>query len=125
MESDRSIERQWAARISGLRKCSDHRDSWHAAHQFWLIVDRNIDGLLGLVCCGASVLGVAARHGVVHDAGSYRSGQTGQTVNLMAYAFAGSNPALPNAGKVKCLELSVECQSKLMTLNTQLSTLNT
>jgi hypothetical protein len=28
-------------------------------------------------------------------AGSYRSGQTGQTVNLMAYAFAGSNPALP------------------------------
>ena len=25
---------------------------------------------------------------------SYRSGQTGQTVNLMAYAFAGSNPAL-------------------------------
>ena len=29
------------------------------------------------------------------DAGSYRSGQTGQTVNLMAYAFAGSNPALP------------------------------
>ena len=29
-------------------------------------------------------------------AGSYRSGQTGQTVNLMAYAFAGSNPALPS-----------------------------
>jgi hypothetical protein len=27
---------------------------------------------------------------------SYRSGQTGQTVNLMAYAFAGSNPALTN-----------------------------
>ncbi|HKG96237.1 MAG TPA: hypothetical protein VKA97_00380, partial [Pyrinomonadaceae bacterium] len=47
MESDRSIERQRAARISGLRKCSDHRDSWHAAHQFWLIVDRNIDCSLG------------------------------------------------------------------------------
>jgi hypothetical protein len=31
--------------------------------------------------------------------GSYRSGQTGQTVNLMAYAFAGSNPALPSNGK--------------------------
>jgi hypothetical protein len=27
--------------------------------------------------------------------GRYRSGQTGQTVNLLAYAFAGSNPALP------------------------------
>jgi hypothetical protein len=29
-------------------------------------------------------------------AGGYRSGQTGQTVNLMAYAFAGSNPAPPS-----------------------------
>jgi hypothetical protein len=45
---------------------------------------------------------VAAARGVVSSdvyderiAGSYRSGQTGQTVNLMAYAFAGSNPALP------------------------------
>ena len=27
--------------------------------------------------------------------GSYPSGQRGQTVNLLAYAFAGSNPALP------------------------------
>ena len=27
--------------------------------------------------------------------GRYRSGQTGQTVNLLANAFAGSNPALP------------------------------
>ncbi len=27
--------------------------------------------------------------------GRFRSGQTGQTVNLLAYAFAGSNPALP------------------------------
>ena len=27
--------------------------------------------------------------------GSFPSGQRGQTVNLMAYAFAGSNPALP------------------------------
>ena len=29
------------------------------------------------------------------NTGRYRSGQTGQTVNLLAYAFAGSNPALP------------------------------
>jgi hypothetical protein len=27
--------------------------------------------------------------------GVYRSGQTGQTVNLMAYAFVGSNPTAP------------------------------
>jgi hypothetical protein len=27
--------------------------------------------------------------------GRYRSGQTGRTVNPLAYAFAGSNPALP------------------------------
>ena len=29
------------------------------------------------------------------DWGGYRSGQTGQTVNLMAYAFVGSNPTPP------------------------------
>ena len=29
--------------------------------------------------------------------GRYRSGQTGRTVNPLAYAFAGSNPALPNS----------------------------
>ena len=29
--------------------------------------------------------------------GRYRSGQTGETVNLLAYAFSGSNPLLPNA----------------------------
>ena len=28
-------------------------------------------------------------------AGSYQSGQMGQTVNLLAYAFGGSNPSLP------------------------------
>ena len=30
-----------------------------------------------------------------HLAGSYPSGQRGQTVNLMGFPFAGSNPALP------------------------------
>ena len=29
------------------------------------------------------------------DKGRYQSGQLGQTVNLLAYAFVGSNPALP------------------------------
>ena len=28
--------------------------------------------------------------------GKYQSGQMGQTVNLLAYAFGGSNPSLPN-----------------------------
>jgi hypothetical protein len=46
--------------------------------------------------------GRRARQGIGRGrAGSYRSGQTGQTVNLMAYAFAGSNPALPNEGKAE------------------------
>ena len=29
--------------------------------------------------------------------GKYQSGQMGQTVNLLAYAFGGSNPSLPTA----------------------------
>ena len=37
--------------------------------------------------------------------GSYQSGQMGQTVNLLAYAFGGSNPSLPTK-KTECrLEL--------------------
>ncbi len=32
---------------------------------------------------------------IILDVGRYRSGQTGQTVNLLAYAFAGSSPARP------------------------------
>ena len=32
--------------------------------------------------------------------GSYQSGQMGQTVNLLAYAFGGSNPSLPTLAKV-------------------------
>ena len=47
---------------------------------------------LGRIRCSALRLGGE----LACDAGSYRSGQTGQTVNLMAYAFAGSNPALTN-----------------------------
>ena len=33
--------------------------------------------------------------------GSYQSGQMGQTVNLLAYAFGGSNPSLPTPAKVR------------------------
>ena len=32
------------------------------------------------------------------DKGRYRSGQTGRTVNPLAYAFSGSNPLLPSSG---------------------------
>ena len=35
--------------------------------------------------------------------GRYRSGQTGQTVNLLAHAFAGSNPARPTQQKIAYL----------------------
>ena len=34
------------------------------------------------------------------DMGRYQSGQLGQTVNLLAYAFVGSNPALPTTYKI-------------------------
>jgi hypothetical protein len=43
--------------------------------------------------------------GMSFESGGYRSGQTGQTVNLLAYAFAGSNPAPPTAEeswRLKC-----------------------
>ncbi len=34
----------------------------------------------------------------VSKRGRYRSGQTGQTVNLLGYPFGGSNPSLPTRG---------------------------
>ena len=33
------------------------------------------------------------------EKGRYQSGQLGQTVNLLAYAFVGSNPALPTIAR--------------------------
>ena len=33
--------------------------------------------------------------GEEQNKGSYQSGQMGQTVNLLAYAYGGSNPSLP------------------------------
>ena len=32
---------------------------------------------------------------IINLLGKYQSGQMGQTVNLLAYAFGGSNPSLP------------------------------
>ena len=32
--------------------------------------------------------------------GKYQSGQMGQTVNLLAYAFGGSNPSLPTGNQI-------------------------
>ena len=32
--------------------------------------------------------------------GKYQSGQMGQTVNLLAYAFGGSNPSLPTETQI-------------------------
>ena len=36
--------------------------------------------------------------------GKYQSGQMGQTVNLLAYAFGGSNPSLPTKQKEEVFE---------------------
>jgi hypothetical protein len=43
---------------------------------------------------------------VVSKKGRYRSGQTGQTVNLLGYPFGGSNPSLPTgfAGVAQLVE---------------------
>ncbi len=38
--------------------------------------------------------------GEEQNKGSYQSGQMGQTVNLLAYAFGGSNPSLPTKKRV-------------------------
>ena len=40
--------------------------------------------------------------------GKYQSGQMGQTVNLLAYAFGGSNPSLPTTLKRVCGSSSVD-----------------
>ena len=47
--------------------------------------------------------------------GGYQSGQLGQTVNLLAYAFVGSNPAPPTVIQAQAgVTQLVECQpSKL------------
>ena len=37
--------------------------------------------------------------------GKYQSGQMGQTVNLLAYAFGGSNPSLPTQKKGHLLDV--------------------
>lgn len=38
--------------------------------------------------------------------GRYSSGQRGETVNLLAYAFLGSNPSLPTISGKYCIKLS-------------------
>ena len=43
--------------------------------------------------------------------GKYQSGQMGQTVNLLAYAFGGSNPSLPTKVKAFILNVAEVAQS--------------
>ena len=38
--------------------------------------------------------------------GSYQSGQMGQTVNLLAYAFGGSNPSSPTISSLNYAEVA-------------------
>ena len=44
--------------------------------------------------------------------GSYQSGQMGQTVNLLAYAFGGSNPSLPTQRKAHEAACGKKCRVK-------------
>ncbi len=39
--------------------------------------------------------------GFIKHKGKYQSGQMGQTVNLLAFAFGGSNPSLPTAARLQ------------------------
>jgi hypothetical protein len=57
--------------------------------------------LVERVTCNLEVLGSIPGDGsgltlMVLPLGRFPSGQRGQTVNLLAYAFEGSNPSLPN-----------------------------
>ena len=42
------------------------------------------------------------------ELGRYQSGQLGQTVNLLAYAFVGSNPALPTTSFRKVVSANLK-----------------
>ena len=44
---------------------------------------------------GSKKRGQVRAKGEIRHTGRYQSGQMGQTVNLLAYAFGGSNPSLP------------------------------
>ena len=58
-----------------------------------------------------NLIGRMPTHTHEHTWGSFPSGQRGQTVNLMAYAFAGSNPALPSfARAVGLAPLVLDCR---------------
>ena len=61
--------------------------------------------MAGICCTGHVLFTLLAEVGQVGDCvgvevcgrtGEFQSGQMGQTVNLVAYAFAGSNPASPS-----------------------------
>ena len=51
--------------------------------------------------------------GEEQNKGSYQSGQMGQTVNLLAYAFGGSNPSLPTKKIAEVAQLIEHQPSKL------------
>ena len=49
-----------------------------------------------------------------NDKGKYQSGQMGQTVNLLAYAFGGSNPSLPTNLRRNCgIVVQMRAEAKL------------
>jgi hypothetical protein len=58
-------------------------------------------------------ISVETRFEELPDRGEYQSGQLGQTVNLLSYDFAGSNPASPTA--CGCSSMVEQQPSKLKT----------
>ena len=55
------------------------------------------------------------------ETGRYRSGQTGRTVNPLAFAFAGSNPALPILPATPPIEIFEEARSPSVSANVMIS----
>ena len=71
----------------------------------FIVVQANVAQLVEQLICNQQVGGSNPPVGSVFaDLGRYPSGQRGQTVNLLAHAFAGSNPALPTDphGALRC-----------------------
>ena len=63
--------------------------------------------------CNLGVVGSNPTRGSPKSSGGYQSGQMGQTVNLLAYAYGGSNPSPPTpiAGSVGSGKRSGNCGS--------------
>ena len=74
---------------------------------------------LGVVGSNPSI-GSTSLAGLKEISGGYQSGQLGQTVNLLAYAFRGSNPFPPTISVAEVAQLVEHQPSKLRVASSNL-----